>query len=283
MKIFVAVFIGILIIGVELMAQEEKYILKENITFLKINEQELKYDMITLDDEKKNKPVVVVIHGGGWAGGNKESCIGFIQQLANWGYTSFAIEYRLAKPEDPLPVQIEDCKAAVRFIRNNAKKFNINPNKIAVMGHSAGGHLSSMLGTLPQGIFEGKGDNLSTSSAVQAVVSLAGPNDMVLAFEHFEGGNEAAEFIYGRKDELKYWQKITSPIHYVTKKSVPELLIYGSKDTLVPPVQGELLHRKMQLVGAYSEYYIIEGADHGIPWDKAASLIKPFLENFLGR
>ena len=121
-------------------------------------------------------PVIIYIHGGGWRSGRKERCpaVALVQD----GYAVASIDYRLTSTA-PFPAQIEDCKAAVRWLRANAAKYNLDADRIGVWGMSAGGHLAALLGTsggVPE--LEGSGDNMQYSSQVQAVCDVAGPADL---------------------------------------------------------------------------------------------------------
>ncbi len=122
-------------------------------------------------------PLVIWIHGGGWEAGNKDNPPGL--GLLKKGYALASINYRLSQ-EAKFPAQIEDCKAAIRFLRANAKKYNLDPDHFGVWGASAGGHLVALLGTTG-GVkeLEGDGPNKEESSAVQAVVDWFGPTDML--------------------------------------------------------------------------------------------------------
>ena len=122
-------------------------------------------------------PVAVFLHGGGWSAGNRQEMNHFIEGVAGLGYVGVTVEYRLV-PAARFPAQIEDCKAAVRWLRANAAKYRINPERIGVVGFSAGGHLASMLGVTSRNDgLEGTGGNPGQSSRVQAVVSFFGPTD----------------------------------------------------------------------------------------------------------
>ena len=115
-----------------------------DVVYGKIGERELKMDLMVPKEKSENPlPVVVWIHGGAWLEGTKEPNVAL--PLVKYGFVTASIEYRLT-PEAIWPAQIHDCKAAIRFLRANAKKFNIDPGRIGVWGSSAGGHLVAMLG-----------------------------------------------------------------------------------------------------------------------------------------
>ena len=125
-------------------------------------------------------PAVVVIHGGGWSGGKRQDMTPIAKQITAHGYVAPTISYRLA-PKHRFPAQIEDVKAAVRYLRAHAKELNIDPKRIGAMGVSAGAHLSLMLGTMDsEDGLEGDGGNPDQPSKVQAVVSYVGPINLVI-------------------------------------------------------------------------------------------------------
>src|SRR5262249_22409445 len=146
----------------------------------------LQLDLAMPKDGDGPFPAVVCIHGGGWRGGSRQDLTrsipplggrSLIEYLAGRGYVAATVSYRLA-PKDKFPAQIEDCKAAVRWLRANAKKYKINPERFGAVGFSAGGHLVSLLGTSDKDdALEGNGGNPEQSSRVQAVVNFFGPTD----------------------------------------------------------------------------------------------------------
>ena len=151
----------------------------ENLQYGQAGGVALVMDLAMPDPVPQNPvPAIVFIHGGGWGGGDRQSMSNWIRLLAREGFVTATIEYRLASATAPFPAQLQDCKAAVRFLRSNAAKYQIDPQRIGAMGCSAGGHLASMLG-LTDGIaeFEGDGGWNQVSSRVQAVCDCFGPSD----------------------------------------------------------------------------------------------------------
>lgn len=217
----------------------------------------------------KPLPVVVWIHGGAWSSGSKDMCASLA--LVGMGYAAASVEYRLSQ-EAKFPAQINDCKAAIRFLRANAAKYNIDPNRIGVWGASAGGHLVALLGT-SAGVkdLEGDGPNQEVSSEVQAVCDWFGPTDL-LAMSKFPSNikHDAADSpesrLFGRSiQEIRERVKAANPIEYVQKGKTypPFLIMHGDRDALVPLNQSQLLHDALKKADADVEFIVVKGAGHG--------------------
>ena len=221
-------------------------------------------------------PLVIWIHGGGWEAGNKEEppALGLLSK----GYAVASINYRLSQ-EAKYTAQIEDCKAAVRFLRANAKKYNLDPDQTGVFGASAGGHLVALLGTTG-GVkeLEGDGPNREASSAVQAVVDWFGPTDMLqmkaeadaqkdvrFVLDADSADSPVGRLFGGPVQEHKDLAEKANPIHYITKDAAPFLIMHGDKDNIVPLAQSKILDEALKKAGVESTLVVIEGAGHGGP------------------
>jgi len=231
-------------------------------------------------------PVICFIHGGGWAGGNKAGGVRPVALLAASGdYFCVSVGYRLTG-EAPWPAQIHDCKAAVRWLRANAKKYHIDPDRIGVWGGSAGGHLVSMLGT-SGGVKELEGDcgSPEQSSRVACVLNFFGPTDLesmakdpatqkwvVMLIERLLGGPV---------DQKRETARQASPVTYVSKDDPPFLTMHGSKDKVVPPAQATLLHEALKKAGVDSTLVVVEGAGHGFRGPQVVERIKAFFDKHL--
>ena len=169
-------------------ADDYQIVLEDNITYGKAGDTELKLDLARPDGDGPY-PAIVFIHGGGWYQGNRQGYRGQIQEAARRGYVAATISYRLMQFDESkketttatpiFPAQIHDAKAAIRWVRANAEKYHVDPNRIAVTGGSAGGHLSLLVGlTDSSSNLEGDSGNPDQSSRVQAVVNVFGPTDI---------------------------------------------------------------------------------------------------------
>ncbi|HWI62484.1 MAG TPA: alpha/beta hydrolase [Symbiobacteriaceae bacterium] len=214
---------------------------------------------------KKPMPAVVWLHGGGWYTGRSRSSPN--PQLARHGYFTVNVAYRLTT-EAIFPAQIEDAKAAVRWLRANAKTYNIDPNQIGVWGHSAGGHLAALLGT-SGGVkdLEGDGGSPKQSSRVQAVVNLAGVIDLLKQPEPQDSPATAAARLVGGalQDKLDVVRQ-TNPVTYVTKDDPPVLSIHGQDDKIVPLSQPESLHEALRKAGVQEQLVVVPGYGHNVAY-----------------
>lgn len=235
----------------------------------KDGEVELKLDLATPGDGDGPFPVMVFLHGGGWRAGSRKEFTNTLGVIARRGYVAVTVGYRLV-PETAFPGPIEDCKAAVRWLRANAAKYKIDPDHIGVVGFSAGGHLACLLGvTTKEDGLEGKGNNPEQSSAVQAVVSFFGPTDLTV--KNWSDDLEMqvlAPFIGGAFADKPDLYKKASPISYVRKGAPPFLFFHGTEDKLVGLRHSKVLAEKLQAVGGAAKVVEMEGEGHGWGGDK---------------
>jgi acetyl esterase/lipase len=237
-------------------------------------------------------PVIVWIHGGAWMAGSKEGG-GPALRFVGKGYAVASINYRLSQ-HAIFPAQLEDCKAAIRWLRANAKRYNLNPERIGAWGASAGGHLAALLGTTG-GVkeLEGKGGNAEQSSRVQAVVDFFGPTDFLQMDAHAPRGeflkhdsptSPESRLIGGAIQKNVEKVKRANPIRYVTKDAPPFFIAHGERDPLVPCHQSELLHEALKKAGAQVTFHKVPGAGHGGPGfstDKMRGAIEAFFDKHL--
>lgn len=222
---------------------------ERDIVYAKYGKREVKLDLYLLKKPASERiPCIVVITGGGWTSGDKTRFAAVASHLADRGFAAACIDYRLL-PEVEFPAPVMDCNAAVRWVRANAAKHGIDPDRIGAMGGSAGGHLAAMLGTSHnEPKLEGDGGNPGVSSRVQAVVGMATPTDMTRFADRTKLNKEMAALV--------------SPVTHVSKESAPLLLLHGTKDGTVPMQQSELLLEKYKKAGASAELVKIPDGVH---------------------
>ena len=208
-------------------------------------------------------PVVLYIHGGGWKAGDKATGSGKVNcdVLAKAGYAVVSINYKLNTrgTHDAFPQNIYDCKTAIRWIRKEAATYGFDPDRIAMAGGSAGGHLSMLMAYTPEVEELSLGALYPEYSVkISCVIDLFGVADVrKWGFKHFIGNGKSEEDL--RRIEL------VSPITHVTSKTVPTLVIHGTADPTVPFNQAEALIEQLKAYGVPHELISIEGAQHAFP------------------
>ena len=282
MKILLFFFVSVGLCSAELSDQQQKTIATAEKSQVELrldqpyagNENPKQKVDLYLPKKRNNDkplPVVALIHGGGWVNGDRLGYASAAIQFARTGdYASVAVGYRLTK-EAHWPAQVYDCKAAIRWIRAHAKEYNLDPDKIAVMGSSAGGHLSSLIGTSGD-VKELEGDlgpNTAFSSRVQCVVNLCGPEDFTqaLMFDKEKKPvlkDDAVIGLLGGNYEEKHAEAVAaSPVTYVTKDDSPFITFHGSADQRVAFLHAEAIHAALQKAGVPSLLIPITGGGHG--------------------
>ena len=190
------------------------------------------------------------------------------------GYALVDVEYRLSH-EALFPAQVQDCKAAIRWIRANAGKYGLDPERIGVAGRSAGGHLSAFLGTTGNIDEFNTEANAKYSSRVQAVCDLWGPTDLLQMDAHnLEGarwihddpGSPESRLVGGalQEEPFRSLAAKANPVKYVTKDAPPFLIVHGDSDLSVPPHQSQLLYDALKKAGVEATLRFVKGGGHGL-------------------
>jgi acetyl esterase/lipase len=231
---------------------------ERDITYCTTDGVALKMDVHYPGAMSKPAPVAVYVHGGSWSSGSKTDSIGMtdVPELLARGYLVASVDYRHA-PEWKFPAQIHDVKCAIRFLRANATRFNLDPNRIGAWGHSAGGHLVALLGTTDtRDGFEGSQEYADQSSRVQAVADMCGRADL--------RGMPAdkAESVFGAPNDSSDILEHASPITFVSKGDAPFLILHGDKDATVPLRVSQTLTERLQAAGVPVTLVIVKNADH---------------------
>jgi acetyl esterase/lipase len=214
-------------------------------------------------------PIAIIVHGGGYIGGTSRNgseayCADF---LAPAGYAVFAINYRLA-PKYPYPYMVYDVERSIRYIRHNAKQWDGEPNKIALVGGSAGGFLSNMVGLLQPSGDPNSSDPVDRESAkVQAVVTLFAQSSFATVPLNSDV-HALLDPLIKEKGEAAALKE-ASPITYVSRNAPPFLQILGDKDQYIPFSEATNLDKALRSDGVSSEIIRIPGGMHGTGgWDK---------------
>lgn len=221
-------------------------------------------------------PAVVIIHGGGWSGGKRDAGreLNIGTNLALHGYVGLSIDYVLAsKTKAVWPQNLFDCKSAVRWLRKNAERLQIDTNRIGVIGGSAGGHLAAMVTlTTPADGLDPKEPYGEFSCRVSCGVDLYGIADLPTYHDASMLGKTFAE-----APEL---YRLASPVTYVRSNSPPMLIIHGTADTTVNVKQSELFADVLKKAGAPHELIIIPGAQHTFDLQPKQRDLRPVVLGF---
>ncbi|TDX12769.1 alpha/beta hydrolase [Flavobacterium sp. S87F.05.LMB.W.Kidney.N] len=258
---------------------------KTDITYCSYGKRKMKLDIFYDKNVKKKQTAIIIIHGGGWRSGSRQQHHQMAEKLASLGYVCFTPEYRLST-EALFPAAIYDLKACIRWVRENAVKYNINPDQVTALGFSAGGELAAFMGTTANmPLFEGVATHSNfLKSQVNAVVSIDG----TLSFVHSESseGDDSKNisagtywFGYSRKDNPKLWEA-ASPLSYVNASTPPTLFINSS---IARMHAGRDDYRKVLNENTiYSEVHEFENSPHSFclfnPWFEPTI---QYIDNFL--
>ena len=241
----------------------------------------LMMDVVRPRKQSGRLPAVVCIHGGGFRAGSRESYLPLCIRLAQRGYVAATVSYRLS-PRDQFPAPVHDVKAAVRFLRANAVRFGIDPERIGVTGGSAGGHLALFLG-LTGGIaeFEGNGSNPEQPSRVTCVVNYYGPTDFTKSYGKSVDAAEVLPLFLGGDLEHERLAHIkASPLNWVSPSAVPILTIHGTEDKYVAYEQAVWLNERLKAAGVETELETLESAGHGFKGTDAEKAERRLFEFF---
>lgn len=276
-----------------------------DVVYAQVSMSHLKNKLLQADlfipQAEKKLPAVIFVTGGGFVGANKARMLQLRMHLAEKNFVVASINYRTV-PDALFPQQIEDVKSAVRFFKANAQRFNIDAEKIFLIGDSAGGYLAAFAAITNGDKIFNVGDNLDQSSEVLAAVDLYGLSDLTKVADDFpketqsiyySAGAVVSLFVNGLTDfggvdggilAHPLAAEKANPINYITKNSAPMLLMHGSADNVVSPAQTDLLFQALKAHGVDVERYIIPNAGHSDDfWQQAEvfDLITEFFTRYL--
>lgn len=237
----------------------------------------------------KPLPLMIWIHGGAWMAGNQANPP--VLYLVGQGFAVASIQYRFSS-DAIWPAQAYDCKAAIRWLRANAAKYNLDPDHFGVGGDSSGGHLAAFVGTSGNANeMEGDLGNTNVSSRVQAVVDWFGPTDLTLMaqqsgprsmIQHNSADSPESRLVGGPIQEKKDLAKTANPVTYVDGTDPPFLIMHGDNDQLVPLGQSVILAKALIDAGVEVTMKTVHGAGHEGPQFRNAEN-RRLIEDFLSR
>ncbi|MBA2481792.1 MAG: alpha/beta hydrolase [Planctomycetes bacterium] len=222
-------------------------------------------DLYRPDGVDEALPVIVWVHGGGWFRGKKDDCP--IAGFARHGYVVAAIDYRVTR-QAVFPAPVTDCKAAVSWLRANASRLRIDPDRIGVWGSSAGGHLAALVGTTNgHEFYEDPETRTRATSDVRCVCAFFPPTDLLRLYAdsdpRFWRIRMAIPWLLGASvDRRTAAARAASPLALVTPSAVPFLIFHGDADTMVPLKQSELFDGALRAAGVESRLIVVPGAGH---------------------
>ncbi len=258
-----------------------------------------KLDIYIPENSENLMPCLVWIHGGAWLSGSKDGLAPEIDTLLHHGYVVASIGYRLSG-ESIFPAQIHDCKAAIRYLKENGKKYKIDSSRIAVSGASAGGHLASLTGTssdIPD--LEDKTQGYkNASSRVQAVIDFYGPTDFLIMDmlpdsppdscremdPHLSPDSPESLLLGCNIADCPEKVKFANPITYISDDDPPFLILHGTFDCVVTPASSVKLEKRLREKGVPVKLHLLTHAGHGGPefvTPEAKSMILQFLVDIL--
>ena len=229
-----------------------------DVTYCTMDGQPQKLD-IYFPDKGGPWPLVYYVHGGSWMTGDKAEAEGLAKWLNPLGYAVASVNYRMY-PAVKFPALIQDPKCGLRFLRAHAVEYNLDPDRFAAWGASAGGHLVALIGTSDASAGWDVGEYADQSSRVQAVVDISGPADLTLKFGN-SGLQTTILLAFGIKPEPRV---ASSPITYATADDPPFLIIHGDQDEVVPFEQGPAMYDALIKAGVSAKLVIVKNGRHNL-------------------
>lgn len=250
--------------------------IEKDIAYIEGGDEAQKLDLY-LPEKPADKPLplIVHIHGGGWRAGSKYPCP--VAGLVLKGYAVASVEYRFSQ-KAVFPAQIQDCQAAIRWLRAHAKQYQFDTEHLGAIGGSAGGHLSALVGTSGgKKAFPPIGGHEDQSDRVQAVCDIFGPADFTTVVQQaaedknvknifaFNTPSDPYSGLIGTKLDDKAKAEAVSPVHYISMDAPPFLILHGTHDMLVPYAQSVQLEAALKAQGVPVWLQTLPGANHGGP------------------
>jgi acetyl esterase/lipase len=223
------------------------------IEYKNVNGKSLELDLYRLKDAPADAPLLVFIHGGGWKSGDRTDYKMYLIAFAKKGYVTATVSYRLLRVA-PYPACVEDISDAVQWFYANSEKYGYDPDRIALIGGSAGAHLSMLAGYGWQNV-NYLSDSIIKSGThkIKAIVDIYGPADLTTAYAQTQP--LVTGFIAHSYEERPDLYSEASPVSYLDKDDPPTLILHGTSDELVPISQSDTLKARLDRLGVPCVYY----------------------------
>lgn len=251
-------------------ARDPELRIERNLVFHEVQNEQIKADLYRPADDQR-RPAVILIHGGGWATGDKWNMAEHARELAREGFVAIAVNYRLA-PKWKFPAQVDDCREALKWTVAVADQYQIDSEKLAVYGYSAGAHLAALMACNPS----------QGQPAVRAVVAGGAPCD----FCDLEPDNATlAYFLGGSRSEVPEVYREASPKEFASADDPPFFFFHGQVDRMVPLDNSRCLHDALQKHGVDSQFHEVLGQGHLLTFidadarNKAITFLKKYLQS----
>lgn len=252
------------------------YTAKIDVVYDRVGDWEGKVDLYLPPNEGKPTPIIINIHGGGWNHGNKEKQKGFgsffknKMAVANMGYRLVDVA--------PAPGAIEDVRSVLIYLVKNAKELNIDPDRIVIMGGSAGGHLGMMGAYLGNNTMFDKDKTTLKDLKIAAVIDKYGIADMVDFSLGTKPYKSAVRWIGNKIDDREFIKSV-SPIYHVGKDTPPTFIVHGDADPIVPYSQSVALKKKLDENGIKNVFITVKDGEHGkFPKEKQTEISKAIID-----
>jgi acetyl esterase/lipase len=253
-------------------APASQVVVQRDLVYGQADGVDLKLDFVRPGEGSGPFPLVVCLHGGGWQTGNKAAYGMVLQLFAQHGYAAASVDYRLA-PRYPFPAQIDDVRRAARYLREHAVDLKVDPNRVATLGDSAGGHLALLLGLS------------DPDDGIRVIVNLYGPSDLPRwkATPVGEAGlgmssTKLLENVFGTSDPASAALRDASPINKIGRAKPAVLTFHGDSDPLVNMEQSLWLHEALRKAGLEEKLVVVKGGAHGFQGADLANTIRTTLE-----
>ena len=258
----------LLALSVVTAARAAEPVFKPDITYTTIDGVEIKLDLALPAAGDGHYPLVICLHGGGWAIGDKSHLDNFVKELARHGYVAATINYRFA-PKYKFPAQLDDARTALKFLKTHAVEYQIDPDRVAAAGESAGAQIALLMGLMS----DDRKQPADISTKVQCVLNYYAPTDftqwVVTPFHQLiaqqvlhKSITEIMQELFGTGDMHSELMAAASPMHFVSADSPPIITFHGSIDPIVPCLQAEMLHEALRKAGVKEKLVEVVGG-HG--------------------